>query len=154
MDVIIMQSTASLVSRLKSDYPQFSFEQSQNFSWSPDSHTINYTDVGNYALLLHEMGHGLLEHASYLRDIELLTMERQAWDKALEIAKKYNLSISEQEIQSNLDTYRDWLHNRSTCPSCQATGLQINKHVYKCLACGNQWRVNEARICALRRYSL
>ena len=62
--------------------------------------------------------------------------------------------LNEEVIQEHLDTYRDWLHARSICPSCTANGYQISSHTYECPACLHTWRVNEARICALRRYSL
>jgi len=154
MDVIIMPSTASLIPRLKLDYPQFSFKQAEHFLWSPSEQTIYYTteDKG-YSFLFHELSHGLLKHTDYSHDIELITMERDAWDKALELAEMYKLVIDDDLIQSTLDTYRDWLHARSTCPQCKAIGLQVKKHAYACPACRHTWRVNEARICALRRFA-
>ena len=96
-------------------------------------------------LLIHELAHGLLEHADYARDVQLLNMERQAWEKALEIAQSYGETIDEDVIETHLDTYRDWLHQRSTCPVCQAVGLQIKKQAYTCPACSHEWRVNEAQ---------
>ena len=153
MDAITMPSTASLIARLRADYPQFDFKQAEDFLWSPSEHTVYYTadDDAGHGFLLHELSHGLLDHADYSHDIELITMERDAWDKALELAEAYTVVIDDDLIQSTLDTYRDWLHARSTCPRCKATGMQIKKHVYACPACRHTWRVNEARLCALRR---
>lgn len=149
-----MPSTASLIPRLKLNYPQFSFKQAEHFLWSPSEQTIYYTaEAGGYGFLLHELSHGLLGHTDYSHDIELITMERDAWDKALELAEEYKLAINDDLIQSTLDTYRDWLHTRSTCPRCKAIGLQVKKHTYTCPACRHTWRVNEARICALRRFA-
>ena len=151
-----MPSTSSLISKLQSDYPQFLFKKASRFLWSPTDKTIYYTDKNNdYSIfLLHELSHGLLNHADYSHDIELIAMESKAWDKVIELAKKYEVSINEDAIQSTLDTYRDWLHSRSTCPNCRATGIQNGKKSYHCLACNHEWRVNEARICALRRYKM
>lgn len=151
-----MQSTASIISRLEIDYPQFSFKEANNFLWSPNEQTIYYTDkIYDYSVFLfHELSHALLAHANYNFDVELITMERNAWDKAVKVASDYSIEISDNIIQSTLDTYRDWLHKRSTCPICSATGVQSNKNQYKCLACGDEWRVNEARVCALRRYKI
>lgn len=155
MDVIIMPSTKLLISQLKTDYPQFLFKKATRFLWSPDEKTVYYTGSGgDYSFLLHELSHGLLGHANYSRDVELLAMERAAWDKAVSIAPSYNLKISDEIVESTLDSYRDWLHARSTCPNCKATGLQIKQHTYECVACHHSWRVNEARICALRRYAI
>ena len=81
-------------------------------------------------------------------------MERQAWDKAIDLADTYDAHIDDSIIETTLDSYRDWLHARSTCPTCSATGLQVKNRTYNCPVCHGQWRVNEARICALRRYNL
>jgi len=151
-----MPSTATLISQLKSEYPQYSFTKSSDFLWSPDKKIIFYCEKDNndYIYILHELSHALLSHLCYGYDITLITMEREAWDKAVELAKDRGLTINNDLIQSSLDTYRDWLHARSTCPKCQATGLQSKKNTYNCLACGYKWRVNEARSCSLRRYKI
>ena len=151
-----MPSTASLASKLQTDYPQFLFIKASRFLWSPSEKTIFYTDKNNdnCIFLLHELSHGLLDHADYSHDIELIAMESKAWDKVTELANKYKVTINEKSIQLTLDTYRDWLHSRSTCPNCKATGVQNGKKSYYCLACNHEWRVNEARICALRRYKI
>jgi hypothetical protein len=147
-----MPSTASLTARLRHDYPQFKFKKNSDYLWSPSDKTVYYTASNSYELLLHELSHGLLGHVDYDRDIELIAMERAAWDKATELAKSYNITVSEDLVESALDSYRDWLHARSSCPNCNATGLQIKRQTYSCPACSHAWRVNEARICALRRY--
>jgi len=81
-------------------------------------------------------------------------MECEAWNKVIELAKNYTISISQEDVQSDLDTYREWLYKRSSCPKCQANGVQNGDKIYQCLACNHKWRVNEARICALRRYKM
>lgn len=150
-----MLSTTLLIKQLSADFPQFRFTESTCCSWSHDDNTIYYRleRDDNPEFILHELAHGLLEHTDYNRDIELLAMERDAWDKAAKLAVAYGLSISDQTMQSSLDTYRDWLHTRSICPNCKATGLQTRKQAYECVACNNTWLVNEARTCALRRYN-
>lgn len=148
-----MPSTTSLINKIKADFPQFRFEKGSDFHWSHSENTVYYSarqkDL-NY--LFHELAHALLGHDSYLRDIELISMERDAWEQAKTIAAPYKHPIDEDFIQDNLDTYREWLHQRSTCKKCTATGVQIKKNIYKCIVCNEQWRVNEARQCALRRY--
>lgn len=148
-----MPSTA-LVNRIKNDFAQFTFVESATFRWSPESQIINLDPTSSdvHIFLLHELGHALLSHQSYARDIDLLRLERDAWQFATtELAPRYALTIDEDFIQSNLDTYRDWLHARSLCPSCAVSGLQSNDYSYTCLACGCHWTSNEARNCALRR---
>jgi hypothetical protein len=155
MDAIIMPSTLSLLPKLIQDYPQLSFATGNRYAWSPVAHTVFYdvSDPQNVNLLLHELAHGLLGHHDYSKDVELIAMETEAWDKALELATLYKVTITDETIQDTLDTYREWLHARSSCPTCEATGYQSSKNEYTCVACTHIWRVNEARLCALRRYS-
>lgn len=155
MDVIIMPSTTSLIQKLKQEYPRFRFKKSTQFLWSPSEKTVYYTASDTaYELLLHELSHGILGHTAYLRDIELIAMERAAWDLATTLAVSNKLSIDESLIESTLDSYRDWLHARSTCPVCTATGQQVKKFIYHCPACQHSWKVNEARVCNLRRTTI
>jgi lipopolysaccharide biosynthesis regulator YciM len=81
-------------------------------------------------------------------------MERQAWDYTVKLAPTHDISVPDDIVQSTLDSYRDWIHERSTCPNCQATGIQTDKFMYSCPACSHEWKVNEARTCALRRYGI
>lgn len=151
-----MPSTSWLVKQLVKDFPQFLFKSSQKFLWSPLDKTIFYNTAKPHAneLLLHELSHGILNHDKYQRDIELITIEQSAWQRAAELAPRYNTIIDDDFIQTNLDSYRDWLHARSVCPSCTASGLQVAKTAYQCVACNQTWRVNNAKTCALRRYKL
>lgn len=152
-----MPSIRSMIKRLRGDFPEYHFEAADGFWWSAAKKTIFYDPQApsSYAFLLHELSHALLDHEGYTRDIELLKLERDAWHYAKTVlAKRYAVVIDDEIAENNLDTYRQWLHERSTCPSCDTIGLQTKEQIYRCLACGHQWRVNEARICALRRYSL
>lgn len=145
-------STHWLVKLLQTDYPAYKFMPAAEFSWQPASSTIEFS-ITEYdeALLLHELAHALLQHTNYQRDVELLRIESAAWTKALELATHYSLRIEQERIDSHLNTYRDWLHARSTCPNCQSSGVQITSDNYQCPACSSTWQVNEARHCQLRR---
>ena len=149
-----------LLLHLEHDFPMFSFEHGSMFSWIPERQTITYSEPmtdENIAQLLHELSHGILHHASYTRDIQLIDMEREAWEYAVNtLAPAYALSLamSDSIVQDALDSYRNWLHERSTCPRCNAVGLETAQQRYHCLNCQNQWRVNEARQCQLRRYQI
>lgn len=153
MDATIMRSIPSLLPELKEAYPHLTFTPGEQFRWSPSSQTVFYEESSDNApLLLHELGHGVLQHRKYTRDIELIGLEREAWDEALKLGLTHGVEIDRDGIEDHLDTYREWMHARSTCPQCTATGIQVDAQHYRCVACGNEWRVNEARICALRRY--
>lgn len=151
-----MPLITSLVSKLQEHFPELHFQAGADFHWSPSEKTVQYNpQSSDEAALLHEVAHGVLGHSSYQRDIELLERERSAWEYAQkEFSPIYGIGITEGTVQQALDTYRDWLHARSTCPTCRATGVQVKQHQYTCLACHTTWKVNDARLCALRRYTL
>lgn len=151
-----MPSTTSLANNLQRKYPDFTFQASDEFHWSPQEKVIYYDQNSNdTASLLHELAHASLGHQTYIKDIALLEMERDAWHyAATTLGPTCATKIDDTTVQDALDTYRDWLHARSTCPGCKATGVQTKKNQYKCILCSRLWRVNDARICALRRYTL
>lgn len=141
-----------LLERLRADFPRFHFTLGTSDHW--DSHdTVYYTLETPDCALLHELAHALLGHASYRLDIDLLRLERAAWDYARHVlAPRYDLTLSRDDAEDSLDTYRDWLHNRSLCPDCHLSGLQSSDGDYRCVACGLAWHANAAKTCALRRF--
>lgn len=148
-------STHSLLDDLRRDYATIQFTEDTNFYWSASQQTVFFDPSAPewQYFLLHELAHSQLDHHHYERDIQLLGLERDAWAYAADhLAPRYHLTIPDTVVQTNLDTYRDWLHDRSACPQCDATGIQTHAKQYKCLACHTVWRVNEARTCALRRH--
>lgn len=160
MAATTMDEISLLVKNLKNNperiklLPHLTFQSGEVFQWSHTACAITYNPVTPNAayFLLHEYGHALLQHQSYQHDIDLLKMERAAWEEAQSIAPEYHFLISDNFVEDSLDTYRDWLHARSQCPQCEAVGLQISAHHYTCLACQATWRVNAATSCALRRH--
>lgn len=152
-----MPPTKSLLSKVKTDFP-YSFVHGSAFKWSPDAKQITYPSLEGPSdewALLHELAHAELGHYDYDLDIELLRHEAAAWQHAQEVlGPRYDIAIDEDYIQDNLDSYRHWLHDRSTCPTCHQTGLQTTQNTYSCVNCRCSWRVNDARICRLRRTKL
>ncbi len=155
-----MESITSLSKKLKKAKfatpggAAISLQQSDNFYWDPAANTVFYNPNAQNAslFLLHELGHALLGHGAYNTDIELIGMERAAWERAKQLCHQYGIAAQSDIVQDSLDTYRDWLHARSLCPHCGATGVQAGAQSYQCFNCNTTWRVNEARTCALRRY--
>jgi hypothetical protein len=142
----------SLLARIAADYPDLEFIESAHFSWHAGQGRVSFRKAGANAehdmwALLHELGHALLTHANYKHDIELLQLEVAAWDKARELANTYDLTINEDFIQDCLDTYRDWLHLRSTCPGCFGRSLQHSETQYRCFNCQTEWSVTRSRLC-------
>lgn len=147
---------SKLLDALEGDYPHIEFVPSSSFYWSPKTLSVHYVvgeldEVPNAWSLLHELGHALLEHKDYTTDFDLLLLEISAWEKALKIAQNYGYKIDPEHIQDCLDTYRDWLYLRSTCPNCTNCSLQIDSHTYSCLNCNTSWRVSRSRQCRTYR---
>ncbi|MDR1196853.1 MAG: hypothetical protein LBL08_01075 [Candidatus Nomurabacteria bacterium] len=141
-----------LIERLQADFGQFLFILGDENRWSPEEKTIFYVE-DDVASLLHELGHALLEHKKFVQDVELLHIERDAWEKAREIGVKYGLKIDDEQVEKAMDGYRDWLHFRSICPVCDQNGVQEHSSGrYRCLNCDTVWNANDARKTALRRY--
>ncbi len=141
-----------LIDKLKDIIPGIKFDKSESFCWSPASRTITYTDSPSSDKesawsLLHEAGHALLSHQDYDSDIQLVLLEVAAWEKAKSIGSSVGITIEEDHIQDCLDTYRDWLHQRSTCPRCGVVSLQVNAEQYTCHNCTCVWVVSSARFC-------
>lgn len=153
---IIMPSISSLVNTLQADFSQFQFIEGDISHWSHTKNTIFYATNDPHIewVLLHELGHACLHHADYQRDIELLAMERDAWHHATTVlAPAYDLVIDPDFIEDHLDTYRDWLHAKSTCPCCTLTGVEVQKQQYRCLGCQHTWKTNEGTQTRVYRYS-
>lgn len=154
MDVMISSSstkpkTLAFIKSLQKDYPQFGFKKGGQDYWSPGSKTIIYNPEQSLIKLQyslsHELAHALLNHKNYKSDFELLKMESEAWHKAAELSHRYGFTISDEHIQNCLDTYRDWLHRRSTCPTCGLHVLQVSPNKYRCFNCQTQWTVTDSR---------
>lgn len=146
-----------LLGQLQKSYPQVSFCASEAFSWSPAESSIYYIDAhlagpeGVWALL-HEVGHSSLNHQIFHSDFELLTLEVAAWRQAKVIATGLGITIDDEHVEDCIDTYRDWLHRRSTCPTCGTICMQKNSKTYACHNCHSFWAVSSSRFC--RSYRL
>lgn len=142
----------TLLTQLRHDYPKLHFVEATQFSWNSAERRILYpakqlsVKSGEWALL-HELGHATLSHTDYTSDFDLLRIECAAWEQAHTLAKTYGITIDDEYVQDCLDSYRDWLHLRSTCPTCYERCLQTNKYTYRCHNCGTVWRVSRSRLC-------
>jgi hypothetical protein len=153
-----MPPTNSLLEQIGADFPKYTFLQGSNFRWSPDQQLITYAAIETPEdawTLLHELAHADLGHTDFELDIHLIQHEVAAWEHAkIALAPRYTISIPDGHIQDHLDSYREWLHKRSTCPECGQNGLQTTQNTYSCTNCRCLWRVNDARMCRLRRSKL
>jgi len=101
-----------------------------------DSPRAAEIEQNNYMLqFLHEVGHALLRHRDFATDVERVKMECAAWEKARELCGQYQVDYDEEFAENELDTYRDWLHQRSKCPECGLTRYQDKDGEYHCPQC-------------------
>jgi len=142
-----------LIAKLRRDYPEFVFKTGAQEHWSPKTKTVTYQQGEDFGLL-HELAHALLGHSNYHSDFELLKLESLAWQKAADIGKKYGVVIDDDHIQNCLDTYRDWLHRRSKCPTCGMHVMQSDPHTYKCFNCSTSWHVSAGRFARSYRHKV
>lgn len=146
-----------LLTRLKADFKHLKFVAALDFYWSWQNNTIYYNPAQTEAehLLLHELAHASLNHNSYSYDTELVQMELAAWQYSKQhFYPKYLGQFNHKLADDYLESYRNWLYERSLCPNCNSTGQQtINGH-YICLACQQQWCANPAKRTMLKRRKL
>ncbi len=129
---------ADFLEKIKNDFPDFRFVSGKKFAFRPPrTIVIGPPDSQDKLLLLHELGHATLGHKNFKTDVARLKMEAEAWEKARKIAPKYRVKIDEDLIQDELDTYRDWLHNKSRCKTCGLTCYQTPDGEYHCPRCEN-----------------
>ncbi len=149
----------TLLKKLAAEYPDVILKPGKVFLWSPKQHVVSYipdqltSDKGSWSLL-HEVSHAILGHRDYRNDFELLQLEVAAWEEALAVGERLSIKIDQNFIEDCLDTYRDWLHQRSTCPTCGSSGLQHDPKTYRCHNCLTIWHVSQSRFCRPYRKKL
>lgn len=132
------ENEALFLEQLTSDHQEFRFVVGKKFAFRPPKTVVIGPKEPFWQLLaLHEVSHAICKHKSFRMDVERLKMENQAWEKARELAKRYRIEVDEDLIQDELDTYRDWLHQKSRCPKCGLTRFQTPDSLYHCPRCEN-----------------
>lgn len=143
MQTIVLPNIATI----RADFPQIGFKESASCYYSAREKCIFYIPKQLHSKpgvfqLLHEVGHALESHHHFESGIELLKMEAEAWRRAKHIAKQYGLAIPSELIEHCLDSYRDWLHVRSTCPNCGNIAIESGPNEYHCFNCKQKWSVS------------
>lgn len=129
---------ATFLEKIRSDFPEIRFVSGRKFAFRPPRTIVVADDFNNgdtSLLLLHELGHALLGHRDFKTEIGRIKMEVMAWEKAKELAGLYGVFIDEELIEGELDTYRDFLHQKSRCPSCGLTRFQTPDGTFHCPRC-------------------
>ncbi len=142
-----MTSMEEFISILEQDFPDISFRQGSDFHFHPpttvfypDPTPTEYTKNELKLLLLHEIGHANLHHKNYKSAVDLLQMEAAAWEEAKNNSKKYHIPWNEDFKDDRLDSYRDLLHKKSSCPRCRLNGYYSTRdQLYHCPNCNHSW---------------
>ena len=122
--------------RVSKDYPKLQIRIGRKFAFrTPRTVVVGPYEPSFRLLFLHEVGHAISGYNDYKTDVERLKIEVIAWSEARKLAKSYGIGVDEELIQSELDTYRDWLHQKSRCPKCGLTRFQTSDSIYHCPLC-------------------
>lgn len=144
-----------MIEKLKAIYPEINFLPAERYSFISHKNTITYLDSDDnthgHHSLLHELAHAILGHKHYKNDISLLKIERDAWALTKKLLDEHGINIDKEHIEDCLDTYRDWIYKRASCPRCSHIGYQTSKNAYDCVYCAISWRVPESRLCMVKR---
>ena len=117
-------------------YPDLTFKIGQRFSFTPPrTITLGPKEPFYSLLVLHELGHALCKHNNFITHIRRLAIEREAWDKARDLPHEFGIEFNEDFAESQLDTYRNWLHSKSKCKKCGLTRYQTDDGRYHCPYC-------------------
>lgn len=132
----LSQENLNFLTALKTDYPAFSFKPGKKFLFRPKKSIFYLETNQNFQLLLlHELSHALLGHFSYNTSLERLQIERDAWAKTKELCKKHNVQFSSSQAENELDTYRDWVHQKTICRNCGLTCIELSSDLLFCPFC-------------------
>ena len=71
----------------------------------------------------------------YTTEVGRLRIEVAAWEEAKKLADRYGVDHDEDVVQGELDSYRDWLHQKSRCPKCGLTRFQTPDGIFHCPKC-------------------
>ena len=124
-----------LLEKLRVDFPDLRFVPGRKFAFRfPKTVILGPHEPFSELLLLPEVSHAILEHKDFRTDVERLKMESLAWEEARKLALRYEVEFDDEFAEGELDSYRDWLHKKSRCPSCGLTRFQ-DVDGYHCPSC-------------------
>lgn len=122
--------------KIKSSYPQFIFREGKKFAFHPPKTVVIGPQEPFWELLLlHEVSHAILGHKAFKTDVERLKMESEAWNQAEKLTKTLNIPFNTDFAESQLDSYRNWLHQKSLCKTCGLTRFETPDGKYHCPRC-------------------
>lgn len=138
---LLSERNLAFLDSLKKTYPEFTFHPGRKFLFRPQK-SIYYleADENFRLLLLHELAHALLGHFSYQKSLERLQIERDAWEKTRQLCKIHNVTFDEDVAEAELNTYRDWVHQKTLCKTCGLTCLEVSSESLYCPFCQKTYK--------------
>lgn len=132
----LSKENLAFLNSLVASFPELSFKPGKKFLFRPKKTVFYAEENKNFPLLLlHETAHALLGHFSFSTELERLTIERDAWEKTRSLCADFALPFDEEFAEANLDTYRDWLHQKTLCKTCGLTCLEVDSESLYCPFC-------------------
>ena len=133
---LLSDKNLTFLESIKKSYPDFAFRPGHKFLFRPPK-TIRYieSDENFRLLLLHELAHAILGHFSFDRSLERLQIERDAWAKTRELCSLYSIPFDEEFAEAELNTYRDWVHQKTLCKHCGLSCLEVSSESLYCPFC-------------------
>lgn len=129
---------ATFSAAVKSRFPDLKFISGKKFAFRPPKTiVIGPEEERDDMLLLHEVGHALMGHRDFSMNIQRMKMEVEAWERARGLATEFGVSIDEGVIDRELDTYRNWIDQKSRCPECGLARYETPDGQYHCPRCEN-----------------
>lgn len=137
----LSKNNQEFLETIKIKYSNFSFKSGSKFLFRPRK-TIYYLEENpNFCLLLlHELAHALLGHFSYETSLERLEIERDAWEKTKKLCKIHSIPYLEDFAEEELDTYRNWTHQKTLCKNCGLTCIEIDLNHLYCPLCRKTYK--------------
>ena len=131
------KNRGGIITRLEADLPDLRFVFGRKFAFRAPRTIVVPDDFkeSDSLLVLHEVGHALTGRFNFQTEAERLRIEVLAWGEARKLAEKYGVFVDEDLIQGELDTYRNWLHQKSRCPNCGLTRFQTPDGAFHCPRC-------------------
>lgn len=133
---------ATVLAKVRGDYLDLKFVSGRKFAFRPPRTIVipfasleTIEDARDVQLLFHEIGHAIMGHRDFKTEVGRLKMEVEAWEKARELAERYGVEFDEELALTELDSYREWLHQKSRCPRCGLTRFQTPDSLWHCPRC-------------------
>ena len=138
---LLSEKNLAFLSAVKESYPDFTFRPGHKFLFRPPK-SIRYleSDENFRMLLLHELAHALLHHFSFDRSLERLQIERDAWAKTRELCTLHSVPFDEELAEAELNTYRDWVHQKTLCKHCGLSCLEVSSESLYCPFCQKMYK--------------